>query len=138
MQAQALDDLEQLPVRDGDEPWKVAELRSIVKTLNSDVARLVDEVEVTEAELDDLLATLTSLLERTREKGRVRFEGVAFAFAEPIARLFNAPGAGPYPLGTPANASLDIADAPVTALATISGTCIVFSLPKRDWWYAAM
>ncbi len=24
--------------------------------------------------------------------------------------------------------------APVTALATISGTCIVFSLPKRDWW----
>ena len=46
-----------LPVREGDEPWRVGELRDIVKTLNADVSRLVEEVEVTEAELDDLLHT---------------------------------------------------------------------------------
>ncbi|MBN2176212.1 MAG: TraR/DksA family transcriptional regulator [Demequinaceae bacterium] len=50
-------DARALPVREGDEPWKVAELRTIVKALNGDVERLVDEVETTEAELDDLLHT---------------------------------------------------------------------------------
>lgn len=50
-------DAKVLPVRDGDEPWKVGELRDIVKALNDDVTRLVAEVEVTEAELDDLLHT---------------------------------------------------------------------------------
>lgn len=50
-------DVKELPVRDGDEPWKVAELRDIVKTLNSDVERLVAEFHATETELDDLLHT---------------------------------------------------------------------------------
>ncbi|WP_061964538.1 TraR/DksA family transcriptional regulator [Demequina aurantiaca] len=50
-------DAKELPVRDGDEPWKVAELRDIVKTLNSDVERLVAEFHATETELDDLLHT---------------------------------------------------------------------------------
>ena len=50
-------DARALPVREGDEPWKVMELRKIVKALNVDVGRLVDEVETTEAELDDLLHT---------------------------------------------------------------------------------
>lgn len=50
-------DVKELPVRDGDEAWKVAELRDIVKTLNSDVARLVAEFHATETELDDLLHT---------------------------------------------------------------------------------
>lgn len=50
-------DAKALVVRDGDEPWKVTELRSIVKALNEDVTRLAGEVETTEAELDDLLHT---------------------------------------------------------------------------------
>jgi DnaK suppressor protein len=50
-------DAKDLPVREGDEPWKVAELRDIVKTLNSDVERLVAEFHATESELDDLLHT---------------------------------------------------------------------------------
>ncbi len=50
-------DAKALPVREGDEPWKVMELRGIVKVLNSDIARLTSEVETTEAELDDLLHT---------------------------------------------------------------------------------
>lgn len=50
-------DAKELPVREGDEPWKVAELRDIVKTLNSDVERLVAEFAATESELDDLLHT---------------------------------------------------------------------------------
>ena len=50
-------DSKALLVRDGDEPWKVAELRGIVRDLNSDVERLVVEVQATEAELDDLLHT---------------------------------------------------------------------------------
>lgn len=50
-------DAKSLPVREGDEPWKVTELRAIAKTLNEDVARLQAEVEATEAELDDLLHT---------------------------------------------------------------------------------
>jgi len=50
-------DVKKLAVRDGDEPWKVAELRAIVKTLNSDVERLVAEFQATENELDDLLHT---------------------------------------------------------------------------------
>jgi len=44
-------------VREGEDPWRVAELRAIVKTLNSDVERLVEEVADTEQELDDLLHT---------------------------------------------------------------------------------
>jgi DnaK suppressor protein len=50
-------DARALLVRDGDEPWKVSELRSIVKALNEDVERLVVEVEANAAELDDLLHT---------------------------------------------------------------------------------
>jgi len=50
-------DVKKLAVREGDEPWKVAELREIVKTLNADVERLVAEFQATETELDDLLHT---------------------------------------------------------------------------------
>ena len=50
-------DARALLVRDGDEPWKVSELRAIVKALNEDVERLVAEVESNAAELDDLLHT---------------------------------------------------------------------------------
>ena len=50
-------DAKALLVRDGDEAWKVTELRAIIKLLNADVSRLVGEVETTEAELDDLLHT---------------------------------------------------------------------------------
>ena len=50
-------DARALPVREGDEPWKVSELRTIVKLLNDDVERLVTEVEANAAELDDLLHT---------------------------------------------------------------------------------
>ncbi len=50
-------DLKNLPVRDGDEPWRVADLREIVKTLNEDVVRLVEEFHTTESDLDDLLHT---------------------------------------------------------------------------------
>ena len=50
-------DVKKLGVREGDEPWKIAELRDIVKTLNSDVDRLVTEFAATETELDDLLHT---------------------------------------------------------------------------------
>lgn len=50
-------DVKALLVRAGDEPWKVGELRDIVKTLNEDVARLLEEFHTTENELDDLLHT---------------------------------------------------------------------------------
>ena len=50
-------DLKKLAVREGDEAWKVGELREIVKTLNADVERLVAEFAATEHELDDLLHT---------------------------------------------------------------------------------
>ncbi|WP_084129979.1 TraR/DksA C4-type zinc finger protein [Demequina sp. NBRC 110055] len=50
-------DAKAMPVRDGDEPWKIAELRDIVTTLNEDVERLVAEFEGAESELDDLLHT---------------------------------------------------------------------------------
>lgn len=50
-------DARALPVREGDEAWKVTDLRAIVKTLNDDVTRLASEVVTTEAELDDLLHT---------------------------------------------------------------------------------
>ena len=50
-------DVKKLGVREGDEPWKIGELRAIVKTLNSDVERLVLEFAATETELDDLLHT---------------------------------------------------------------------------------
>lgn len=50
-------DVKDLLVREGEEPWKLAELRSVVATLNADVARLVDELRTTESELDDLLHT---------------------------------------------------------------------------------
>ena len=50
-------DVKDLPVRPGDEQWKVGELREIVKTLNADVARLLEEFHATETELDDLLHT---------------------------------------------------------------------------------
>jgi len=50
-------DSKAMPVRDGDEPWKVADLRAIVKLLNKDVERLVAEMHDNEIELDDLLHT---------------------------------------------------------------------------------
>ncbi len=50
-------DVKDLPVREGDEPWKVGELRDIVKTLNADVERLLEEFRTTESELEDLLHT---------------------------------------------------------------------------------
>ena len=50
-------DVKKLGVREGDEPWKIGELRDIVKTLNSDVERLVAEFAANETELDDLLHT---------------------------------------------------------------------------------
>lgn len=46
-----------LAVREGDESWKVSELRDIVKTLNSDVERLVTEHKIAEEDLEDLLNT---------------------------------------------------------------------------------
>lgn len=50
-------DAKRLPVRDGDESWRIADLRKIVATLNDDVERLVTELGVTEHDLDDLLHT---------------------------------------------------------------------------------
>lgn len=50
-------DAKRIPLRDGDEAWKVGELRDVIKTLNADVDRLVEEVHATEHELDDLLHT---------------------------------------------------------------------------------
>ncbi len=50
-------DAKALAVREGDEPWTVAELRSVVTTLNEDVERLVEEFRANETELDDLLHT---------------------------------------------------------------------------------
>lgn len=50
-------DAKKLPVREGDAPWKIGELREIVTTLSSDVERLVAEFHATETELDDLLHT---------------------------------------------------------------------------------
>lgn len=50
-------DAKKLLVRDGDDSWKVGELRDIVKTLNADVERLVAEYHEAEEELDDLLHT---------------------------------------------------------------------------------
>ncbi len=50
-------DAKALIVREGDEPWKVTDLRTIVRALNVDVERLAREVESNEAELDDLLHT---------------------------------------------------------------------------------
>ncbi|MFV0287298.1 MAG: TraR/DksA family transcriptional regulator [Demequina sp.] len=50
-------DVKSMPVRDGDDAWKIAELRGIVTTLNEDVERLVAEFEGAEHELADLLHT---------------------------------------------------------------------------------
>jgi DnaK suppressor protein len=50
-------DAKKIPLRDGEEAWKVGELREVTKALNADVERLVAEVELTEHELDDLLHT---------------------------------------------------------------------------------
>lgn len=50
-------DVKAMPVRDGDDAWKIAELREIVTTLNEDVERLVAEFEGAESELDALLHT---------------------------------------------------------------------------------
>ncbi|WP_062297099.1 TraR/DksA family transcriptional regulator [Demequina maris] len=50
-------DVKKLPVREGDDAWKISDLRQIVEVLNSDVERLVTELGVTEHELDDLLHT---------------------------------------------------------------------------------
>ncbi len=50
-------DAKALAVREGDEPWKVGELRDIVVTLNADVDRLVEELHSSQHDLDDLLHT---------------------------------------------------------------------------------
>ena len=50
-------DARKLLVRDGDDGWKIGELRDIVKTLNSDVERLLAEYHGAEEDLDDLLHT---------------------------------------------------------------------------------
>ncbi|WP_061961845.1 TraR/DksA family transcriptional regulator [Demequina flava] len=50
-------DAKKLAVREGDDSWKLAELRALVTTLNEDVERLVTEFEGVENELDDLLHT---------------------------------------------------------------------------------
>lgn len=50
-------DAKKVPLREGEEAWKVAELRDVIKTLNSDVERLLEEFHATEHELDDLLHT---------------------------------------------------------------------------------
>ncbi|MDE0573320.1 TraR/DksA family transcriptional regulator [Demequina sp. B12] len=50
-------DAKKLAVRDGDEPWKLAELRELVATLNDDAQRLAAEYEGVEHDLDDLLHT---------------------------------------------------------------------------------
>lgn len=50
-------DAKAVAVRDGDEPWKVGELRDIVVTLNADVERLLVEFRANEIDLDDLLHT---------------------------------------------------------------------------------
>lgn len=50
-------DVKNLAVREGDEPWKVADLRDIVVTLNADVDRLLEELRANETDLDDLLHT---------------------------------------------------------------------------------
>lgn len=50
-------DAKKLLVREGDENWKIGELRDIVTTLNADVERLVTEYQGAEEDLDDLLHT---------------------------------------------------------------------------------
>lgn len=50
-------DARQMLVREGDETWKIGELRDIVTTLNEDVERLKAEYEGAEEELDELLHT---------------------------------------------------------------------------------
>ena len=50
-------DAKKLLVRDGDESWKIAELRDVVKTLNADVERLQAEYAVAEKDLEALLHT---------------------------------------------------------------------------------
>ncbi|WP_062078242.1 TraR/DksA family transcriptional regulator [Demequina globuliformis] len=50
-------DAKKLAVREGDDSWKLAELRAIVTTLNDDVERLVAEYRGVEDELDALLHT---------------------------------------------------------------------------------
>lgn len=50
-------DARKLLVRDGDDSWKIGELREIVKTLNSDVERLQVEYAEAEENLEALLHT---------------------------------------------------------------------------------
>lgn len=50
-------DARKLLVRDGDDSWKIGELREIVTTLNADVERLQAEYAEAAAELEDLLHT---------------------------------------------------------------------------------
>ena len=50
-------DAKALAVREGDEPWRVGDLRAIAVTLNADVDRLVEEFHISENDLDDLLHT---------------------------------------------------------------------------------
>lgn len=50
-------DAKKLLVRDGDESWKIGDLRDIVKSLNADVDRLQAEYAGAEQDLDALLHT---------------------------------------------------------------------------------
>lgn len=50
-------DAKKFAVREGDEAWRIGELRDIVETLNADVERLQAEYQGAESELDDLLHT---------------------------------------------------------------------------------
>jgi len=50
-------DVKGLAVREGDEPWRVGDLREIVKVLNDDVTRLLAEFKTNESDLADLLHT---------------------------------------------------------------------------------
>ena len=60
-------DAKALAVREGEETWKVGELRTIVVTLNADVDRLVEEFHASEHDLDDLLhLSLIHISEPTR------------------------------------------------------------------------
>ena len=43
------------PVRPGEDPWSVAELRAVVDELSGDAARLTAELAAADAELSDLL-----------------------------------------------------------------------------------
>jgi DnaK suppressor protein len=48
-------DVQQLPVRDGEEPWTAAELDEVRQTLTADIERFQSQIEISTAELVGLL-----------------------------------------------------------------------------------